>query len=67
MKKNLIHNYKSNLLVLRCSCSCDDLHQFSGNHGLTGAIEEDLEFINHVSRILGGVLFGACISFDTYL
>lgn len=52
---NLIYN-EYDLLVLRCSCSCDDFHQFSGNDGLTRAIEEDLEFVDHVSRILGGVL-----------
>lgn len=55
-KDNFTTRYLQSL-VLRCSGSGDDLHQFAGDDGLAGPVEEDLEFVNHVACVLGRVLF----------
>jgi hypothetical protein len=43
-------------LTLRCSRTSDNLDKFASNDGLTGTVVQDLELVDHVSGVLGGVL-----------
>lgn len=43
-------------LILRCGGTGDNLYQLSSDDGLAGTIVENLELVDHVSCVLGGVL-----------
>lgn len=45
------------LSILRCSGTSDNLDQLSGDDGLTGTVEQDGEFRDHLTSVLRGVLF----------
>lgn len=36
----------------------NDLDQLAGNDSLSGTVEQDLEFVDHVTSVLGGVVHG---------
>lgn len=36
----------------------DNLNQFTGNDGLSGTVEQNLEPVDHVAGVLGGVVHG---------
>lgn len=44
------------LHVLRSGSTSDNFDQLARNHGLTGAVEQNLEPGDHVAGVLGGVL-----------
>ena len=43
-------------LRLGSSRTSDNLDKFASNDGLTGTVVQDLELVDHVSGVLGGVL-----------
>lgn len=47
--------YNRSLILGRGSTS-NDLYQLASNNGLTGSVVDDLELVDHISRVLGGVL-----------
>ena len=49
-------NYRS-CLTLRSSRTSDNLDKFASNNGLTGTVVQNLELVDHVSGVLGGVLW----------
>jgi hypothetical protein len=51
-----IYCTQSSLLILRGCCTSDDLDQLSCDNGLASTIEEDLEFSDHISGVLGCIL-----------
>ena len=40
----------------------NDFHQFASDDGLTGTVEENLKFSNHVSGIFGGILVDSILA-----
>ena len=44
------------LTLLRSSRASDDLDKFASDDGLTSAVEQDLELVDHVAGVLGSVL-----------
>jgi hypothetical protein len=49
------------LVILKCltlgsSRTSDNLNKFASNDGLTGTVVQNLELVDHVSGVLGGVL-----------
>jgi hypothetical protein len=49
------------LVILKCltlgsSRTSDNLDKFASNDGLTGTVVQNLELVDHVSGVLGGVL-----------
>jgi hypothetical protein len=46
------------LRVLGRRRTSDNLDQLAGDDGLSGAVEQDLELIDHVAGVLGGVVHG---------
>jgi hypothetical protein len=47
-------------LTLGGSRTSDNLDKFASNDGLTGTVVQDLELVDHVSSVLGGVLEYMC-------
>ena len=45
-------------LVLGSSRTSNDLDKFASNDGLTGTVVENLELVDHVTSVLGGVVHG---------
>ena len=45
-------------LVLGSSRTSNDLDKFASNDGLTSTVVENLELANHLTGVLGGVLWG---------
>jgi|SRR5690242_16982290 len=45
-------------LALRSSRTSDDLDQLASNDGLTSTVVENLELVDHVTGVLGGVVHG---------
>jgi hypothetical protein len=43
-------------LTLGCGCTSDNLDEFASNDGLTGPVVKNLELVDHVAGVLGGVL-----------
>jgi hypothetical protein len=50
--------YLIKCLTLGSSRTSDNLDKFASNDGLTGTVVQDLELVDHVSGVLGGVLKG---------
>jgi hypothetical protein len=45
-------------LVLGSSRTSNNLDKFASNDGLTGTVVENLELVDHVTSVLGGVVHG---------
>lgn len=54
----------SHLCILGCGSTSDNLDQFSSNDSLSCSVVQDLELVNHVSGVLGGVVHGVATSGD---
>jgi hypothetical protein len=50
------------LHILRCGGTSDDLDQLTGNGGLSGTVVENLESVDHVTSVLGGIVHGVAAS-----
>jgi hypothetical protein len=48
--------YLIKCLTLGSSRTSNNLDKFASNDGLTGTVVQDLELVDHVSGVLGGVL-----------
>ena len=53
--------YNRSLILGRGSTS-NNFHQLASNNGLTGSIVDDLEFVDHISSVLRGVLHERSVS-----
>lgn len=45
-------------LLLRSRSTSDNLDQFARNDSLSGSVEENLELVDHVTGVLGGIVHG---------
>jgi hypothetical protein len=50
-----VSNYRT-CLTLRSCGTRNNLDKFASNDGLTGTVVQNLELVDHVSGVLGGVL-----------
>lgn len=46
----------STCFLFQGSGTRDNFNKFPGDHGLTGPVECESEFVNHLSSVLGGVV-----------
>lgn len=49
-------------LVLGSGSTSNNLDKFASNDGLTGTVVENLELVDHVTSVLGGVVHGVLAS-----
>lgn len=54
--------YMATLLLLGSSGTGDNLDQFAGNDSLSGTVEQNGEFADHVTGVLGCVVHGVTTS-----
>ena len=54
--KSICYYHVHGSLVFGGCSSCDDLHQLACNDSLTRSVEEDLEFGDHLTSVLGSIL-----------
>ena len=51
-------DHASACLTFRGSRTSDNLDELAGNDGLTSAVVQNLELVDHVAGVLGGVVHG---------
>jgi hypothetical protein len=62
-KRNRSEIYSHRRLhILRCGGTSDNLDQLTGNGSLSGTVVENLESVDHVTSVLGGVVHGVAAS-----
>lgn len=58
-KKTLPHSFfKTENLLLGSGGTGDNLDQLAGDDGLASAVEQNLELVDHLAGVLGGVVHG---------